>query len=100
MPAEYLKYLVDTEIAREIFTGTYGIPDEVDNDTTLILTEIGRIGMKITYSKEKDIVIMPDNFKRYWKWMNEGTSLSMAGLHHGHYKAAIKSDVSYKARSL
>ena len=95
--AEDLKYLGDSEIAKKIFTGTYEIPDEVDNATALILTEIGKLGMKITRGEEKDIEITPDDFKRYWKRVDEGTSSSMAGLHHGHYKAAVKSDVSCKA---
>ena len=43
---------------------------------------------------------MPVDFKRYWKWVNDGTLSSIAGLHHGHYKAAIKSEVSCKALSL
>ena len=50
--------------------------------------------------EEKDIEIMLDNFKRDWKWVNEGTLQSIAGLHHGHYKPASKLDVLYKALSL
>ena len=93
---EDLKYLGDSEIAKNIFTGTYEIPDEMDNDTALILRDIGKLGMKITCGEEKDIVIMPGYFKIYWRWVNNGTSLSMAGLNHGHYKAAIKLDVLWK----
>ena len=66
----------------------------------LILMEIGKLGMVITRGGEKDIVITPDDLKRYWKWVNEGTSSSMAGLYYGHYKSAIKSEVLRKALNL
>ena len=65
-----------------------------------ILTEVGKLGMKITHDEEKDIIITTDNFKRYWKRVNKGNSLSLAGLHHSHYKADIKSNVLCKALSL
>ena len=97
---EDLKYLEDSEIAKKIFTGTYEIPDEVDNATALILTEIGKLGMKITRGEEKDIVITPEDFIKYWKRVKKGTSSSMAGLHHGHYKVATNSEISCKAISL
>ena len=63
MPAEDLKYLGDSEITKNIFTGIYEIPDDVDNATALILMEIGKLGMKISCGEEEDIVITPDNFK-------------------------------------
>ena len=44
---ERLRYLEDEEIARQIITGTFEIPDDIDPATTKILEEIGRIGMKI-----------------------------------------------------
>ena len=56
--------------------------------------------MKITRGEEKGIVITPDDFNKYWKQVNEGTSLSIADLHHSHYKAAIKLDMSCKVLSL
>jgi len=38
---EKLRYLSDEEIARQIITGTYEIPDELDPATKMILEEIG-----------------------------------------------------------
>ena len=39
-----LGYLVDTDTARQILNGTFPIPDEVDDITTIILEKNGRIG--------------------------------------------------------
>ena len=34
----------------------------------------------------------PDDFRKYWKQAREETSLSLRGVHFGHYRAATKSD--------
>ena len=39
--ANRLRYLLDKEIARQIITGTYDIPDKIDQATKLIFDEIG-----------------------------------------------------------
>ena len=44
---------------------------EADNATAIILTDIGKLGIEITCGKEKDIALMPDDFKRYWKQVDE-----------------------------
>jgi hypothetical protein len=43
-----LRYLKDKELARLIITGTYNIPTNLDEATTLILKEIGKNGPKDT----------------------------------------------------
>jgi hypothetical protein len=40
------------------------------------------------------IIIMPEDFKRFWKKVNEFTLSSMSGIHYGHYKAAIQDILS------
>lgn len=52
--------------------------------------------MKMVLSGGKEIVVTPDNFRTYWKRMKENTSSSASGLHYGHYKAAVHSDMLSK----
>jgi hypothetical protein len=90
---ERLRYLSDKALARSIIMGTYNIPSNLDPATKLILEEIGKLGIKIVNGKGNEIVITPDNFKRFWRKVNEFTSSSMSGVHYGHYKAAIQDDL-------
>jgi hypothetical protein len=50
--------------------------------------------MKIVNGEGNKIVITPDNFKRFWRKINEFTSLSMSSVHYEHYKAAIQDELS------
>jgi hypothetical protein len=85
---EKLRYLSDEDIARQIITGTYVIPVDLDPATKMILEEIGRMGVKIVNEEGAEIVITPEDFKQFWRRVNEFTSSSMSGVHYGHYKAA------------
>ena len=40
------------------------------------------------------IIITPEHFARFWRKVKEFTSLSMSGVHYGHYKATIKDNLS------
>jgi hypothetical protein len=91
---ERLRYLSDESLARSIITGTYDIPTDMDPATKLILEEIGKLGMKIVNGDEYEIIITPEDFKRFWRKVREFTSLSMLGVHYRHYKAAIQDDLS------
>jgi hypothetical protein len=62
-----LRYLQDEELARLIITGTYDIPTDLDKATTLILKEIGKMGLKILNGKGQEIVITPAEFIQFWK---------------------------------
>ena len=93
---EQLRYLSDEEIARQIITGTYDIPDDLDPATKLILEEIGRMGVKIVNEEGSEIEISPEEFKDFIKKIKEFTSSSMSGTHYGHYKAAIQDEFSTK----
>jgi hypothetical protein len=76
---ECLCYLSDKELARSIIAGRYYIPSDMDPATKMILEEIGRLGMKIVNGKGSEIVITPEDFKRFWRKVKEFTSLSMSG---------------------
>ncbi len=80
--------------------GTYDIPTDLDPATRLILEEIGRLGVKIVNGENSEIIITADDFRRFWKRVNEFTSSSMSGVHYGHYKAAIKDDTLTEALAL
>ncbi len=90
---ERLCYLSDKALARSIIMGTYEIPSDMDPATKWILEEIGRLGIKLVNGEGNEIIIMPEEFKHFWRKVNEFTSSSMSGIHYGHYKAAIH-DVS------
>ena len=49
--------------------------------------------MKLVNGEGSEIVISPEDFKRFWRRVNEFTSSSMSGVHYGHYKAAILDDI-------
>jgi hypothetical protein len=91
---ERLRYLSNKFLARLIILGTYDIPSDLDPATKLILEEIGKLGMKIVNGEGNKIVITPDDFKHFWRKVNEFTSLSMSGIHYGHYKVAFQDELS------
>ena len=97
---EKLRYLSDEALTKAIITGTYDIPTSLDPATAMILKEIGKMGMKIVNGDSNEIVISPEDFKRFWKKVNEFTSSSMSGVHYGHYKAAIQDPQSTNALAL
>ena len=86
-----LGYLGDSTIAQQIIEGTYDIPEEVDDATAMILTEIGKIGVHLT-NGDTTITITPEEFQFFWRRIREGTASSYSGVHYGHYKAAAHSD--------
>jgi hypothetical protein len=88
-----LRYLSDEALAWSIIMGTYKIPSDMDPTTKLILEEIGRLGIKLVNGEGNKIIITPEEFKHFWRKVNEFTSSSMSGIQYGHYEAAIH-DVS------
>ena len=87
---EKLRYLSDKALAKAIITGTYDIPISLNPATAMILKEIDKLVIKIVNGDSNEIIISPEDFKRFWKKVNEFTSLSMTGVHYGHYKATIQ----------
>lgn len=56
------------------------LPVDIDDANTLILEEVGRIGVA------SNITITPEEFKYFWNKVKEGTSSSISGIHFGHNK--------------
>ncbi len=56
----------------------------------MILKKIGTLGMKIVNGDANKIIIMPEDFRCFWKKVNKFTSLLMSGAHYGHYKAVTQ----------
>jgi hypothetical protein len=81
---ECLCYLLNEALARSIITGTYYIPSGMDLATKLILEEIGKLRIKICKRKGSEIVITPEDFKRFWRKVEKFTSSSMSEVHYGH----------------
>jgi hypothetical protein len=86
----------DKSLARAIITGTYEIPSDIDPATKLILEKIGKLGIKLVNEEGTKIIITPENLQRFWNSVGEFTSLTMSGVHYGHYKAAIQCHISTK----
>ncbi len=82
---ERLRYLSDKALARSIIMGTYEIPSDMDPTTKLILEEIGRLGIKLVNGEGKKIIITPEEFKHFWRKVNEFTSSSISGVHYDSY---------------
>jgi hypothetical protein len=97
---ERLKYLSNEALARLIILGTYNIPSDMDPATKLILEEIGKLGVKIVNGEGHEIIITPEDFRGSWQKVNKFTSLSVSGVHYGHYKAAIQDKTSSEVLAL
>jgi hypothetical protein len=71
------RYLSDEALAKAIITGTYNISTDLDPATAMILKEIGKLGIKIVNGDSNEIITTPEDFKWFWKKVNEITSSSM-----------------------
>ena len=69
--AEKLRYLSDEQIAMDIILQKYEIPDTLDEATTLILREIGKMGMKIVTGDGRQLTVTPSDFKKFWRRVRE-----------------------------
>ncbi len=85
-------YLANTPASRVVLDKTYKVPADSDEATAKLFEEIAAI-RAIIPKDLVSIIIMPDQWKRYWKVVNEDTSSSESGLHFGDYKVGSKSDI-------
>jgi hypothetical protein len=64
----------------------------MDTATTALFTEIAAIRKKVPENSIL-IVINPEQWKQYWRAVNEETSSPKSGIHFGHYIVGSKSNM-------
>jgi hypothetical protein len=77
-------YTANTTAGRDVLDGTYVAPDGTDQATVDIFAEVAEIRQRVPQDSVS-ICITPQQWKRYWRVVNEKTSSSESGLHFGHY---------------
>jgi hypothetical protein len=85
-----LGFLSDTEFAMQMLCGVVHIPSDVDATTTLVLEEIIQLFDNLQDGHIK-IRLGAEDFKYYWRRVQEKTSSLILGIHFGHYKTATYS---------
>jgi hypothetical protein len=89
---EELGYTANTPAARAILDGTYIAREGSDQATLDLFVEVANIRQQVPQNFVS-ICITPQQWKRYWKVVNEETSSSESGLHFGHYILGSTSDL-------
>ena len=87
-----LGYQANTKASRAVLDGTYEAPTTSDKATRDLFAEIAAIRCLIP-ENSVPIVITPEQWKQYWRVINEETSSSESGIHFGHYIVGSKSDI-------
>ena len=77
--------------SENILTGTYSIPNDLDDGTQEFIEAV-RMDMKILKSGTIQTEISEYEHKAYWKNARESTQSSMSGIHFGVYKSITKDD--------
>ena len=85
---EDLRYLSDSSIAEQIIRGQYICPADIDPATSSLLRSIGEMGQAVLQGQHSsEVHITTEDCQVFWKRIDENTSSSPSGLHHGHWKA-------------
>jgi hypothetical protein len=85
-------YTANTPASKAVLDGTYVAPEDLDSATKELFAEIATI-RKMIPENLVSITITPQQWKQYWKVVNERTLLSESGLHFGHYIVGSNSDI-------
>jgi len=72
--------------AKDILEGTYNCPADADEYTKLFIEAFCWLAI---HPDQVSAILSPENFCTHWRRAKESTSLSIWGLHFGHYKAAV-----------
>jgi hypothetical protein len=84
-------YLANTAAAEEVLNGSYLPPPDCNAATRDLFTEVAAIRQTIPPDSVSHI-ITPEQWKWYWKIVNEEMSSSESGIHFGHYIVGSRSD--------
>jgi hypothetical protein len=84
-------YLADTPAAKEVLEGTYQCPEGTPDSVKELFEAISRVYKSVP--EATSVVILPEQWKAYWKVANEDTSSSISGLHFSHYKVGAMSEL-------
>ena len=74
-------------------TGTIPIPQDIDEHTRIVIEEMQRLWSAENQEHFEAFAISNEDYRHFWKRINENTSSSISGLHFGLYKAAARSDI-------
>jgi hypothetical protein len=89
---EELGYTTNMPVIRAILDETYITPEGSVQATLDLFVEVANIHRQVPQDSVS-ICINPQQWKWYWKAVNEETSLSESGLHFGHYIVGSTSDL-------
>jgi hypothetical protein len=85
-------YTANTPALRAVLHCTYAAPTTSDDTTKELFAEIAAI-QRLVPESLVSIIITPEQYKQYWKVVNEETLSSELGLLIGHSIVASKSDI-------
>jgi hypothetical protein len=85
-------HMANTPALKAVLDGTYIAPQDSDTATHELLAEIAAI-RRIIPNNLRVTFITLDQWKAYWKIVNEETLSSESGIHFGHYIVGCKSDI-------
>jgi hypothetical protein len=85
-------YMAMTPASHAVLDGTYVSPPSLDAAILELFAEIAHI-RRLVPAGSVSIVITPEQWKQYWKIVNEETLLSESGIHFRHYIVGCKSDI-------
>ena len=72
---EELNYFADDDIAEQLISGTYPIPDDMDHPTALMISEIGRMGRLVRTTCDRATTsVSAADYQHYFSRINENTS--------------------------
>ncbi len=85
-------YTANTPASRAVLDGTYEAPPNSNAVTNKLFAEIAAIHQLVP-EKSVAVIITPEQWKQYWKVINEETLSSELGIHFGHYIVGSKLDI-------
>jgi hypothetical protein len=85
-------YYTNTPASRAVLDGTYVAPTTSDVATRELFAEIAAIHCLVP-ENSVTIIIIPEQWKQYWKEISKETSSSESGIHFGHYVVGSKLDI-------